>query len=464
MLNTNNYSLFKKSSLVFIIFTVCFSVWFMDLWRPWHRHKINDHPFVWDVAQYYAYLPGTFIYNYDFTYQEDLQFFMNDAPLGGKMPKTTYGMSVLYSPFFTIGYKIALNQKSPLNGYSEPFSTAIHFGSIFYGLLGLLFLRNFLIKFYSEIITTITLAIVFFGTTLFCYILAFSEMTHGYLFMLFSAQLLLTYHWYKNPTFSKSLLLGFIMGLACLIRPTEVFAATIFVFWKADSFSSLKERFSYLLKCYKHLLIMALVALSLWIPQFLFWKYKTGTYFYFSYPGERFFWSDPQIINILFSYRKGWFVYSPLILLAFIGFFFMKDEIKKSKIVLVTFILITIYVLSCWWDWHFGGCFGARGFVQYTAFLAIPIASLVNHIVTLKNKFTNFVQAIFFVVVFSGICLNVGQTYQYTTGLIHYDSMNRKSYWLVFNKYKLSQQETEKYWKSLKEPDYQKMRKGERNY
>ncbi len=458
---TNN--ILKKPSVLLLLFAFCFSFWFMDLWRPWHRHKMGDHPFVWDVAQYYSYLPGTFIYNYDFTYQEDLNFFMNNAPLGGKMPKTTYGMSVLYSPFFAIGYKIALNQKSPLTGYSEPFSTAIHFGSIFYGLLGLIFLRNFLIKFYSEITTAVTLAIVFFGTTLFCYVVAFSEMTHGYLFMLFTAQLLMTFHWYKKPTYFKSILLGLIMGLACLIRPTEVFAATIFVFWMIDSFSSLKERLFFFLQSYKHVLLMALVAVALWVPQFLFWKYKTGSYFYFSYPGERFFWNDPQIINILFSYRKGWFVYSPLIALAFIGFFFMKDELKKSRIILVAFILITIYVLSCWWDWHFGGCFGARGFTQYTAFLALPIAALVNHLTQLQNKFTPHIQMTFFAIIFSGICLNIGQTYQYNSGLIHYDSMNSKSYWLVFNKYKLSGQETEKFWKSLKVPNYKKMREGERN-
>ena len=288
-------------------------------------------------------------------------------------------------------------------------------------------------------------------------------MTHGHLFMLFSAQLLLTYHWYKEPTYAKSILLGLVMGLACLIRQTEVFAATIFVFWMTDSFSSLKERLFFFLKSYQHLLLMALVAVALWIPQFLFWKYKTGSYFYFSYPGERFFWNDPQIINVLFSYRKGWLVYSPLIMLAFIGFFLMKDELKKSRFILVTFILITIYMLSCWWDWHFGGCFCARGFMQYTAFLAIPIAAVVNYIAHLQNKFTPYIQMTFFGIVFSGICLNIGQTYQYNSGLIHFDSMNRKTYWLIFNKYKLSQQETEKFWKELEVPNYKKMREGERD-
>lgn len=459
------YNILTKPSLLFLLFSLCFSIWFADLWKPWHRHSLYDNPFVWDVAQYYSYLPATFIYDYDFTYNEDYLRFFNDAPLGGKMPKTTYGMSILYSPFFALAYKIALNQNSPLTGYSEPFSTCIHFGSLFYGLLGLLFLRNFLIKFHSEKVTTITLAVIFLGTTLFCYILSFSEMTHGYLFMLFSALLLSTYHWYQKPTYLKSLLIGFIIGLCCLIRPTEILVSFIFAFWMTSSFSELKIRIQFLFRSYKHLLIMVIVALLLWIPQLLFWKFKTGTYFYFSYPGERFFWNDPQIINILFSYRKGWFVYSPLIVLAFLGFFFMKSETKKTTPVLLGFFGITIYMLSCWWDWHFGGSFGGRGFVQYHAFLALPIAGLTQYIFEInKHRIIQIIQIVYLILIFSGICMNIGQTHQYNLGLIHYDSMSKKSYWLVFNKYKLSPQETEKYWKSLKEPDYQKMRKGERNY
>jgi len=460
----NRITILQKPSILLILFSVCFSIWFVDLWKPWHRQSINDNPFVWDVAQYYSYLPATFIYDYGFTYNEDQMTFLNEAPLGGKMPKTTYGMSILYSPFFALGYKIALNQHNPITGYSEPFSTCVHFGSMFYGLLGLFLLRNFLIKFYSEKVTAITLAIIFFGTNLFCYVLSASEMTHGHLFMLFSALLLTTYHWYQNPTYFKSLLIGLIIGLSCLIRPTEILVSFLFVFWMTGSLSELKVRMLFLFQSYKHLLLMAFIAFLFWIPQLLFWKLKTGTYLYFSYPGERFFWNDPQIFNILFSYRKGWLVYSPLIVLGFLGFFFMKTETKKTRPFLIAFFVITIYMLSCWWDWGFGGSFGGRGFVQYYALLALPIAALTQYIFEInQHKIIQAIQKIFFFIVFSGICMNIGQTHQFNLGLIRYDSMSKKSYWTVFNKYNLSPAENKTFWKSLKEPDYQKMRKGERD-
>lgn len=465
MIPSNNLNILRKPSILLLLFTLCFSIWFSDLWKPWHRLSLYDTPFVWDVAQYYSYLPATFIYDGDFGYNKDFSGFCCDAPLGGKMPKTTYGMSILYAPFFALAYKISVNTHSVLDGYSGHFSTWIHFGSVFYGLLGLLLLRNLLIKFFSEKVTAITLAIVFFGTTVFAYVLSFSEMTHGYLLMLISAFLLTTYHWYNKITFGRTILLGLLIGIISLIRPTEILMGLFFLFWMVNSKQDLKDRFKLLAKNYIHLFLMAVILVLIWIPQFIFWKYKTGHYLYFSYPGEGFFWSDPQIINILFSYRKGWLMYSPLVVLAFVGFFFMKGEVKKLRNLIVFITLATIYILSCWWDWSFGGSFAGRSFTQSLAFLAFPLAALVSFVMEWmkESKLKPIIQILFFSIVFSGICLNIGQTYQYNNGMIHFSSMSKKAYWIVFNKYRLNEDENRKYWKSLIAPDYDEMLKGKRD-
>jgi hypothetical protein len=419
------------------------------------------------VAQYYSYLPATFINHGNFEACTEIsQKFLIYTPDGlHKIPKTTYGMSILYSPFFALGYKVAINERARLNGVSQPFIDCLHWGSIFYGLLGLFFLRQFLLPYFNEKVTAITLAIVFLGTNLFYYIMDHSEMTHGYLFMLVSAFLLTIRRWYEKPGFGITVLLGFLLGLSSLIRPTEIVIGLLFLFWMVGSKQDLSNRIKFLFKHFKYLLIILLMIVLLWIPQFIFWKHYTGSYFYFSYPGERFFFDDPQILNILFSYRKGWFLYTPLIVLAFIGFFFMRDPIKKMRPVLVCLILGIIYLLSCWWDWHFGGGFGGRGFVQYYAFLAIPIASLTEFITTEDPwfKFKSSIQVLFFIIIFCGIFLNLGQTYQHNLGLVHFDSMNKKTYWRVFGRYKLNSLDSEKYWNSLTPPDYEKMREGKRD-
>ena len=432
----------------------------MDLWRAWHTDQTN---FVWDVSNYYSYLPAKFCNNGSFEFKNGNQMYLPYSPYGEKMPKVTYGMSILYSPFFALGYKIAINQRSELDGYSEPFRTCIHWGSIFYGLMGLVFLRKFLLKFFSETVTVLTLAICFFGTTLFYYTMGNSEMSHAYLFFLISAFLLVTYNWHEKVTYTRTILIGVLLGIISLIRPTEILTGLIFVLWGVNSLSSFKENVRKFMQYKFHVLIMLLLVILLWIPQFIFWKHYTGTYFFFSYGDEKFFWTDPQIINILFSYRKGWITYSPLILLVFVGFFFMKDEVKKLRPVILGLLLVNIYMLSCWWDWFFGGGFGARGFTQHIAYLSIPIASFCHFLInsTFFNGIWNNLRLILIAFIFSGISLSVGQTYQYVKLYIHFNSMTNKAYWHVFGKYFLNGNEEGALWGLLKEPDYQKLKSGE---
>lgn len=449
----------KKPSVIFLIFTIFFSIWFVDFWRPWNPEK-KQNGFTWDAAHYYSYLPYKFCNNNSFEFQGGYTAFLADGPKG-KMPKTTYGMSIMYAPAFALGYKIAYNQKSPLDGFSEPFATCNYWGGVFYVMLGLIILRNFLKNFFNEVVTTITLICVFFGSMLFYYTLCNNEMTHGYLFFLFTAFLNLTYKWHQKPKLIISLFLGIIVGLISLIRPTEILIVLFFVFWNVTSIAEFKAKFKLFTANYLHIIVMAVIAFLLWVPQFMFWKEYTGSYLYFSYPGERFFWNDPQIVNVLFSYRKGWFTYTPVILIAFLGFFFFKKKFPVSKWVFIFLTCLFIYILSCWWDWFFGGCFGARGFCQHIAFLAIPIAFFIDSVFFSEKKFIFkplliLVSTIFIILC---VCLNIGQTYQYTKNYIHFNAMNSKVYWENFRKFKTIDEDF--YWKNLTSPDYGKLMSGE---
>jgi hypothetical protein len=455
-------ALYKPSVVLILAITLGIIV-SMDAWRNWHK---GQSAFSWDVANYYAYLPAYFGNNGSFEFNSPA--FVNDYlpkfPADGKhIPKTTYGVALLYSPWYALGYKVAINQNDPRDGFSEPFATVLHWGTILYGLLGLILLRNFLIKFYSEKVTTLTLAVIFLGTSLFYYSVSMPEMPHGLLFFLFSAFLLTNYHWHRKPGISNSLLLGALIGLIALIRPTDLMIVFVFILWNIGEKFNWKNKLQFFLKQSKHILLMLLSAFIIWLPQMLFWKARTGHYLYFSYPGEQFFWGDPQITNVLFSYRKGLVVYTPLIALAFAGFFLMRDTLKSIRTVLLALVLLNTYLVSCWWDWFFGGCFAARAFVQHFAYYSIPLASLIAFVFEKSETkiWSGAAKLLTLLLIFSGIALNLFQSMQYTNGLIHHNSMSKKTYWLVFGKYKLNEQEQSEFWNSLKEPDYEKLRSGE---
>lgn len=469
MINFSKYiprqETFKKPSILFLIFTACFSFWFVDFWRPYNVEK-HQNNFIWDVMNYYSYLPGEFCNNGSFDFKHGSgQLFLPYGPKGTFVPKTTYGMSIMYAPFFALGYKIAWNQKSPLTGFSGPFALCVHWGSLFYVFLGLFFLRKLLLLWFNEAVTTLTLAAVLFGTMLFFYTFSQSEMTHSYLFTLFSIFLYLTHKWHQNPKYLYTCLLAFVLALIVLIRPTEIVILVFFIFWNVRSITELKLKMKLFLEHYLHIIIMFCVGVLIWVPQFIFWKNHTGSYFYFSYPGERFFWNDPQIINILFSYRKGWITYTPLIILAFVGIFFIKKDFPVSKWVFAFITALIIYILSCWWDWFFGGCFGARGFCQHIAFLAIPLAFFIDFVLYSTKKFVlqGALALVTFVFIFSCICLNIGQTYQYNHSKIHFAGMTEKIYWDVFLKYHYTDEYEFEYWRDVRVPDFDKMRNGERD-
>ncbi|MBK6776976.1 MAG: hypothetical protein IPG74_14450 [Flavobacteriales bacterium] len=75
----------------------------------------------------------------------------------------------------------------------------------------------------------------------------------------------------------------------------------------------------------------ALIAVS---PLFIYWKVYAGSFFWDSYqnPGEGLDIFYPHIHNFLFSFRKGWLLYSPLIALALLGFIPLWRRHRRSPL------------------------------------------------------------------------------------------------------------------------------------
>jgi hypothetical protein len=452
----------RKPSILVLLCALLFSFWLVDFWKPYNSNK-GGHNFYWDVFGYYSYLPAYFCNNGKLEFKNDLSDHNPPGPLGTHVPKYTYGLSVMYSPFFALSYKIAWNQKSPLDGFSQPFVTCIHWAGIFYVLLGLVFLRKFLLRFFNEPVTAIVLGSCLFGTMLFNYTFVQSELTHGYLFCLFCIFLYLTERWHCQPTYGKTIWVGLVTGLIVLIRPTEVFIFLFFIFWDVRSFGDLKKKFFFLSGNYRHMILIFVIACLWWIPQLLFYKQHTGSYFYFSYMRERFFWNDPQVINVLFSYRKGWITYTPLVALAFVGFFFIPKRVPFTGWTCFLILASVLYVLSCWWDWNFGGCFGARSFCQHIAILSVPLASVLEYLLYSEKRFPlKGVYALMSIVfVCSCISLNMGMTYQYEKNKkIHPWATSKKIYWKVLRTYQFTDAYNYEWYSLLNEPDFVKYSDG----
>lgn len=198
---------------------------------------------------------------------------------------------------------------------------------------------------------------------------------------------------------------------------------------------------------------MIVAFILVWVPQFIYWYKVSGKIFYFSYgeAGGKFFFNNPQIYNILISYKKGWFVYTPIMFLAIIGIFTLLKFKKGLFLPFFLFTIVNIYVLSSWWCWWFGGSFGHRAFVDSYGLMAIPLASLLNF--AKYKKFTFYISVGIIVLL---IAFNNFQIQQYYRNAIHYWWMNKDAYWETF----LKLYPTKRYNQIITLPDYAKARQG----
>src|SRR6185437_14280793 len=142
-----------------LIFVFVFMIFTQNYWRFWNSEK-GETPFQWDADNYYSYLPATFIYH-DLNFSYTTRYWLTTAPNGNGIAKGTYGMALMFSPFFFIGHQIAIIQHKPLTGYSTPYGMCVHYGSLLYCLLGLVILSFVLRRFYTDAITALTLLILF---------------------------------------------------------------------------------------------------------------------------------------------------------------------------------------------------------------------------------------------------------------------------------------------------------------
>jgi len=356
--------------------------------------KFWDDPkriLVWDVKVFYVYLPATFIYHdLSLEFIVDKKEELGDVMYQEKGPKglyyiqSTYGLALMYSPFFLGSHAYTLITGGDANGYSPPYKFGLMLSYIFYLALGIYFLKKFLLNYFSQWTTAITLVVIVLGTNLFYYATYEGPMSHAYNFALIAIFIYFTPVWYKKINTWNTVIIGFLFGLITLVRPINVIVLLFFILYGVNNMKSLRERILLLLRSYKYILLMILVFFIIWIPQFLYWKYISGSYFFYSYSDQRFYFNNPQVMSSLFSYRKGLFLYIPLMAFAYLGIPFLFRKYRGFILPVAITALLNVYVLSSWCFWWFGGGFGPRSYIDTYAIMAIPFAALTSQV--LKGK------------------------------------------------------------------------------
>jgi hypothetical protein len=424
---------------------------------------MEHHPFKNDINQYYSYLNALFI-EHDLSFKSNSNnYWLIETPIHRVVPKVTYGMALFYAPFYLIAKLFSAPSST---GYEPIYAQLVHFGCIMYSLIGIWFTRKTLLLWFNELVTAIVVVLLFFGTNLFYYTVSESESVHGILFFLIAVFLYQVIKWHQTDYKMHFLLLSVLAGFICLIRPTEALILLLPLLIGINLKQGLQTKFNNFFNLKSAFFVGLLFFILPLLPQLIYWKIQSGSYLFFSYGNsEGFFWTDPQIMNVFFGFRKGLFIYTPMMFFSILGFIMLYKKNKELFYPILLYFLINAYLVCAWWDWSFGGSFGMRAFIHCFAILVVPFAYFVDWVLSLYKVSSIKTSIVFITAVlclfFCG--LNVFQSNLYKHQIIHYDGMNKKAYQFIFLKKKYSQQDLDYLVTLFKSPDYEARRKGYRD-
>lgn len=386
-----------------------------------------------DAKGYYAYLPAVFIYH-DLSFKH-LDKYSDDpvwsAPFvhkafpdrEGVVDKYYAGTAFAQFPFFLAGHVVSLIKGAPLDGYSSYYLIFIQVAAIFYALLTQFLLFRILsdLNISRKIIALVIFTAVF-GTNVYYYIVIEPGVSHIYSLAFVTLFAFSVSRFFRKPS-GKYFLMGmFALGVVVLIRPLNILILLSIPFLAGD-FSKLKNGFYFLIKNIPFLVSGLVLTFLVGFVQLIIYKIQTGDFIVYSYGEEGFDFLHPNILNFIFSYRKGLFVYTPVFYLSLLGFFVLYKQSVFRFTSLVVFLFIVIYALSSWWMWYYGGSFGSRAFIDFYVFLFIPLALWLEF-----GKWKKLFVSITFILIM--VCMI--QTIQYQYGYIHWSDMNRELYWENF--------------------------------
>lgn len=438
---------FKNLSLTTLIF-ISIVIFFYRI------NNVDRRETSWDVLGYYLYLPSTFIHHdlflKDISWLKVLNekqqltgtlYQISNNKKGEPMYFFLMGMALFYLPFFLMANIYASNFNYPVDGFSLPYQYFLVIGGILYTIIGLIYLRKILKYFFSEGVTTLVIIITVFGTNYIHHLTLKNLETVNLLFMLVCIIVWNTIKWHESQKMKFLIPIGICTTLMALIKPSEIIIFLIPVFWNIYSSKSVLQKYSLVINNLTGIIITLIFCFLLILPQMLYWHANVGKYIYNSYnnPGVGLDFLSPHIIDILFSYRKGWLLYTPVMFFSLTGFYFLFKENRKIFTAILIYFIVAFYIIASWTEWWYGAAFSTRPLITTYPLLAICLGYFIKHA---QKQHLYFKSVIILIVLFC-IFLNQFQWWQLKHFILDPYRTTKDYYWATFLKTSVDEKDKE---------------------
>lgn len=398
-----------------------------------------------DGIGYYAYLPALFI-QHDPSFDSlapalvSAEAYPVDNPdvlpewtgilkyeeTGRYLNKYPMGVAVMMTPFFLATHGVALLFEQPADGFSPLYQFSAVLAGLCYAIFGLLLLQQFLERRYGKGPALATVVVIFLGTNFFHYATYDSMFSHAFAFFLVVVLMRQTERWHERPGVGGALILGLIVGLLAMVRNPNLIYGLMIPFYGALRRDFFVEKFRFWVMAPWRPLVIGAGAVLGFLPQMIYWKYSADQFLVQAYQGEWFDFLNPEILNVLFSVRAGIFFWAPLLLLSVAGLFTPKFRRSRFFLPVIGVFLAQLYLVSSWWAWWFGGCFGHRAFIDCYPLLAVPMAAL---FASTRRSWVRWTLA---VVCALFILLQMIHMIQYWKHIMPFDQLDWEGYKIIF--------------------------------
>lgn len=294
------------------------------------------------------------------------------------------GPAILWSPFLVSTHVVMLTLShlgvhvAP-DGKSRPYMAVMAMATALYGFAGLCIAFSIARRFVDERWAFWATVGVWFGTSLPVYMYVHPSWPHAP--SAFATSLFLWY-WLRTRqarTGRQWLILGLLAGLmievyylhvAFLLAPLWEAACAYVVLWRdrADGLN----RTGKILRLHLLGVLGALVAL---LPTFITRQIVFGSPFSVGpYSLRLWNWSAPAFGKVLFSASHGLLVFTPIVLLAFLGFFYLYRLNRTVGTICLSVVLAFYGLVSSYPGWSGVFGFGNRYFVSLTPLFVLGLA------------------------------------------------------------------------------------------
>jgi hypothetical protein len=284
-------------------------------------------------------------------------------------------------------------------------------------------------------ITASTLLLVMLATNIIQYVAIDNAQSHGPIFPLYVLILFFTIKWHEKPRIIWASLIGFIIGLATICRPTEGIMFLIPLLWGTQTKESAQIKWN-LVKSHKnHIAYAAIFAFIGVLPQLIYWQIATGFFVYDV--GSKWSFLNP-FFSVLFGFESGWFIYTPVTIFFILGMFCMKKKgalekpfpFKKS---VIWFCILNIYIIISWFDGNPDATYSCRRLSESYPIFALPLAAFIERINHIKIPSRLWMgRLILYILGIYLIGVNLFQIGQYNKTILHYTDMNRRYYGRIY--------------------------------